>query len=252
MDPKRLKQLLQQVANGKLNTTDAMEQLSRLPYEATEHATVDHHRLLRTGVPEVVYGEGKSAEQIIDISNNILKREMPLLVTRVDAEKGQAVAQAVAGSTHDPLSRTVYKFARKRSGRGRGLVAVVTAGTSDLPVAEEAAITLEMMGERVERVYDVGVAGVHRLFDKLTLLRDARAIVVAAGMEGALASIIGGVVACPVVAVPTSIGYGASFGGLAALLGMLTSCAPGVTVVNIDNGFGAAVAAGLINRRGAR
>ncbi len=249
MDRKRLKALLEKVRAGKTGVNEALDVLRSLPYEELEHAMVDHHRMLRVGLPEVVYGESKTAGQIIDISRLIAARGIPLLVTRVDEEKGRRTAEALPGAVHDPISRTVRLPAPGRH-RPRGLVVVVTAGTSDIPMAREAAVTLELMGERVEPVYDVGVAGLHRLLDKVPLFQKARAIVVAAGMEGALASIIGGFAGCPVVALPTSVGYGASFGGVAALLGMLTSCAPGVTVVNIDNGFGAGVAAGLINRRG--
>ena len=249
MDPKHLETLLKKVSRGELSISKAMEKLRRLPFEEMEFATLDHHRMIRTGVPEVIYGESKTASQIISIAESIVKQRMPLLVTRVDDEKGRAVMDAIPNSIHDPVSRTVRLAPKGGRGKGRGLVLVITAGTSDIPVAEEAAITLELMGERTERLFDVGVSGLHRLFDKIDKLQKARAIVVAAGMEGALASIVGGMVSCPVVALPTSVGYGASFNGLSALLGMLTSCAPGVTVVNIDNGFGAGIAAGLINRR---
>ncbi|RJO63587.1 MAG: nickel pincer cofactor biosynthesis protein LarB [Myxococcales bacterium] len=252
MDPARLERLLKDVAAGRADVAQALDRLRRLPFEDVDFAVVDHHRLLRTGVPEVIYGESKTVEQIVAIARRIVEAGGPLLATRLDDAKAAALVEAVDGAVHYPLARIVY---RKKPGRARpprGLVAVITAGTSDIPVAEEAAIALELMGERVERFFDVGVAGLHRLLDKLPRLHKARACVVAAGMEGALASIVGGLVACPVVALPTSVGYGASFAGLAALLGMLTSCTPGVVVVNIDNGFGAGVAAGLINRRGER
>lgn len=250
MDPRNLEKLLKGVASKKVDISEAMKQLKDLPYSEISHANFDNHRLLRTGIPEVVYGESKTAEQIIAIANHILKSNQPLLITRVDAEKAEKVCNSLKGLTYDPTSRTIHKFSSRKKTARRGLVAVVTAGTSDIPVAEEAAITLELMGENSERVYDVGVAGIHRLFDKLELLKKARVVIVVAGMEGALASIIGGLVSCPIIALPTSVGYGANLGGLSALLGMLTSCAPGVSVVNIDNGFGAGVSAGLINRRG--
>ena len=249
MDPRHLELLLKHVAKGKLGVPEALKRLKTLPFESLGFANLDHHRMLRTGIPEVIYGESKTTEQIILIAQRVVAAKEPLLVTRVDEEKGFHVQQAIPGSIHDPRSRTVRYALPSRSRKSKGLVAVVTAGTSDIPIAEEAAITVELMGGNVERIFDVGVAGVHRLLDKVPVLQQARAIVVAAGMEGALASIVGGLVACPVIALPTSIGYGASFGGLSALLGMLTSCAPGVTVVNIDNGFGAGVAAGLISRR---
>lgn len=251
MDAKTTEKLLKDVREGRVPVREALARLSEPPVEPLGFAHLDHHRLLRTGVPEVVYGEGKTVEQIVQISERIMARHTPLLVTRLSEEKGSAVAARLPEALHDPVSRTVRRAGAKRAkGGGRGLVLVITAGTSDIPVAEEAAVTLDLMGERVERLFDVGVAGVHRLFNRIELVRKARAIIVAAGMEGALASIVAGVSPGPVVALPTSIGYGASLHGLTALFGMLNSCAPGVSVVNIDNGFGAAVVAGLINRRG--
>lgn len=252
MNPNDLEKLLKGVAKGEMKVPEAMSKLRLLPFKNMGFANIDHHRMLRTGLPEVVYGESKSTEQIITISQHIISQKMPLFVTRIDENKAAKILEAIPEVTHDPVSRTIRHLPPGYKRRKRGMVAVVTAGTSDIPVAEEAAITLEIMGERVERIFDVGVAGIHRLFHQLPRLQKARAVIVAAGMEGALASIVGGLVACPIVALPTSVGYGANLGGISALLGMLTSCAPGVTVVNIDNGFGAAAAAGLINRRGAQ
>jgi len=252
MDPRQLEKLLTKVSKKEIKVKQALESLKELPYSEMEYANIDNHRLLRTGMPEVVYGESKTAEQIIGISKHIIESNLPLLITRVDEKKAELVLASLENVIHDPISKTIRKFPSKKNSRKRGLVTVVTAGTSDIPVAEEAAITLDLMGERCERVYDVGVAGIHRLFDKLEALRKSRVVIVVAGMEGALASIIGGLVSCPIIALPTSVGYGANLGGLSALLGMLTSCAPGVSVVNIDNGFGAGVSAGLINRRGAK
>ncbi len=249
MDPARIERLLKDVATGKIAVAEALDGLRQLPFESLGHSMIDHHRQLRTGVPEVIYGESKTAEQIAEIAQRITARKTALLATRVDAEKARLTCERLPDVTYDAVSRTLRWLPPSRK-KPQGLVCVVTAGTSDIPVAEEAAMTLEIMNANLERVYDVGVAGVHRLLDRLPLLQKARAIVVAAGMEGALASIVGGMVPAPVVALPTSVGYGASFKGVAALLGMLTSCAPGVAVVNIDNGFGAGVMAGLINRRG--
>lgn len=209
-------------------------------------AQLDTDRERRTGFPEVVFGEGKTAEQIAAIIARMSQHTERVLATRVDAAKAELILAEVPGTEYHKTARAVTWF-KQPVAKTKGYVAVVCAGTSDLPVAEEAALTAECMGSRVERVFDVGVAGIHRLFNRLELIRGANAIVVAAGMEGALSSVVGGLVDKPVIAVPTSIGYGASFQGLAALLAMLNSCAPGVTVVNIDNGFGAGYAAGMIN-----
>jgi hypothetical protein len=214
-----------------------------------EHATLDHERAARTGVPEVVFCQGKTAPQVVDIIARVVDHEGRVLATRASPEMAQDVFSSFPDAVYNSLARVLVIDRRPPSDMDatataeapRPYIAVVTAGTSDLPVAEEAAVTLEFLGARVERVTDVGVAGLHRLLNRRDVLRGARVVIAVAGMEGALPSVIGGLVACPVVAVPTSVGYGASFGGLAALLAMLNSCAPGVAVVNIDNGFGAAV-----------
>lgn len=249
MNPKKLKKLLREVKTGKVSIDKAMECLACLPFVDIGSAVVDHHRTLRTGFPEVVLGKGKTKEQIAAIVQELARAGGNVLVTRVDPEKAMAVCLEVPRLQYRPESQTLVLTQERIALRGRGSIAVVTAGTSDIPVAEEAAQVAELSGNEVVRIFDVGVAGVHRLFHRLEDLRKATVIVVVAGMEGALASVIGGVVDCPVIAVPTSIGYGASFGGIAALLGMLNSCAAGVTVVNIDNGFGAGYAASLINRK---
>jgi len=250
MDERALRRLLARLAAGTATVDEAVGRLKALPLERVgDLATVDHHRALRTGLPEVVLAERKTAAQVAAIARRIAARG-PLLVTRLDAGKAGPARRAVRGSSYDPVSRTL------RRGRmelpARGPVAVCCAGTSDLPVCEEAVVTLEVMGVEAIRVYDVGVAGLHRVLSRRDDLARARAVVVVAGMEGALASVVGGLVDRPVIAVPTSVGYGASFGGVAALLAMLNACAPNVAVVNIDNGFGAAVVAGLVARGGGR
>jgi NCAIR mutase (PurE)-related protein len=227
-----------------------MQQLRSLPFEDLGFAKVDHHRSLRTGLPEVIFGQGKTAEQIIEIARTLAAQSHNVLITRIDADKAERLRDAVPETSYFPAARAATIVGRKPKIVGRGTILVVAAGTSDLPVAEEAALTAELMGNVVERVHDVGVSGIHRLFAHREQLHAASVLVVVAGMEGALPSVVGGLVDRPVIAVPTSIGYGASFGGLAALLAMLNSCAAGITVVNIDNGFGAGVAAGLINRGG--
>ncbi|WP_040952876.1 nickel pincer cofactor biosynthesis protein LarB [Gorillibacterium massiliense] len=211
-------------------------------------AQLDLEREKRTGFPEVIFGEGKTTEQLILIFGRLMQHADRVLATRVDADKAEGLLAAVKDATYHPVARAVTWFRKPILQVHDGYIAVVAAGTSDMPVAEEAAITAECMGNHVERVFDVGVAGIHRLFRRLDVIRGASVIVVVAGMEGALTSVVGGLVSKPVIAVPTSIGYGASFHGIAALLSMLNSCAPGVTVVNIDNGFGAGYAAGIINR----
>ena len=248
MDQDQLRHLLDQVATGTLDPSQALERLRNLPFENLGFAHVDHHRALRTGFPEVIFGQGKTCEQVLAIAERITAHGAQVLVTRVEAATAQALVEHFDRAEHDLLARTVLVPGAKRAAP-EGLVAVVAAGTSDLPVAREAIVTARAMGARVEEVCDVGVAGLHRLLAYRTLLQRARAIVVAAGMEGALASVVGGLVDVPVVAVPTSVGYGASFHGLAAVLTMLNSCAAGVVVVNIDNGFGAGYAAAQINRR---
>lgn len=245
-------QLVEDLAAGRLSPEQGLARLRDLPHEDLGFARLDHHRPLRTGLPEVVYGAGKTAEHIVGIVARLKGRGHPVLVTRLAPEVFAACGRDLdAGherpGTYEPLSRTWRWAPGPIAVTGAGSIGIVCAGTSDLPVAEEAAITLELFGNRTDRLSDVGVAGLHRLLEHLPRLRTARALVVVAGMEGALPSVVAGLVRCPVIAVPTSVGYGASFGGLAALLAMLNSCAPGVTVVNIDNGFGAACAAHLIN-----
>ncbi len=248
MDPQRLREVLEQVSSGELSTADAFERMRTLPFEDLGFAKIDHHRSLRNGIPEVVLAEGKTPGQIAEIASRMWAAGSDILITRLASEVSVAVLEAVPELTYHELARLAVVRKDSTPKPGLGVVVVVAAGTSDLRVAEEAAITVEYMGNPVERVYDVGVAGIHRLFAHRDLLQRARVLIVVAGMEGALPSVVGGLVDRPVIAVPTSVGYGASFGGLAALLGMLNSCAAGITVVNIDNGFGAGVAAGLINR----
>lgn len=254
MDRQRVRHLLEQVAQGRLELDHALEELSVLPFQEVEgHSRVDHHRELRSGVPEVVLGEWKSAEQIIDILCAVARRGSGALATRVSADKASAILAAIPHAVHHARARTVMvprSGAVDHDAPGKGLCAVVAAGTSDIPVAEEVAVTLDFLGHGVDRIYDVGVAGVHRLLAETAKLRKADVAVVVAGMEGALPSVVAGLMDRPVIAVPTSVGYGVSLGGFAALLGMLSSCSPGVMVVNIDNGFGAAAAAARILRLG--
>lgn len=249
MDTATLNQILQSVRDGSCPVEEATRRLQNFTSEQLDHTVVDHHRTLRTGIPEVVFGEAKSSGQIIDIVRTMQKRLPPILVTRVDAEKAERIREEVPELHYHRDARMLIRrgnapLAPERTGK----VLIVCAGTSDIPVAEEAFLTAETFGNPVEKLYDVGVAGLHRLLSQSELLTSARVIVVVAGMEGALPSVVAGLVRCPVIAVPTSVGYGASFGGIAALLGMLNSCAPGVAVVNIDNGFGAACMADAINR----
>jgi len=247
MDRDSLKKLLGEVAEGKTGVEEAFERLRRLPFEDTGYARIDHHRELRRGFPEVIFCEGKTAEQIEGISRKIIEHGSDLLATRCSPGQFEAVKGALEGAVYHEEGRL---FAVRRSEREeKGSVAVVAGGTSDRPVSEEAALTAFYLGCSVERFYDVGVAGIHRLLSSWDEIGRADVIIVVAGMEGALASVVAGMAEAPVIAVPTSIGYGASFGGLAALLAMLNSCAGGVTVVNIDNGFGAAYAAAVICRK---
>jgi len=241
-----LLQTLERVKSGELSPLQAVQELSILPYEELVSAKPDHHRSLRLRFPEVIFGQGKTVEQIVTIAERLAARSGRLLITRVSRETFSAVKKKIPDVTYNSLSRSIL-LNRKQTTPRPGIT-VVTGGTADIPVAEEAAVTAELMGNKVERVYDVGVAGIHRLLDKLPQLRKARVIIAVAGMEGALPSVIGGLVPIPIIAVPTSVGYGASFAGLAPLLTMLNSCAPGVAVVNIDNGFGAGYIAGLVNR----
>jgi NCAIR mutase (PurE)-related protein len=248
MSPERVREILDRVASGALSPDAALGLLKTLPFEDLGFAKVDHHRALRSGFPEVIFGEGKSASQIIAIARRMSETGQNVLVTRLSPEPAREVLAAMPDLDYRADARVASLRRAAPTFRGRGTVLVVAAGTADLPVAEEAAVTAEFVGNRVERLVDVGVAGIHRLLAHHEELRRASVLVVVAGMEGALPSVVGGIVDRPVIAVPTSVGYGASFGGIAALLGMLNSCAAGVTVVNIDNGFGAAIAASLINR----
>jgi NCAIR mutase (PurE)-related protein len=250
MNRTHLRALLQDVQAQRITPDDAHERLLQFlrqaPYEDLGFARVDHHRSVRQGFPEVVFAPGKTTEQIAAISARIVEAGHTLLVTRTDAQAFAAVLDQVPDALFDPVARTITRRAADAP-PGRGVILVAAAGTADLPVAEEAVVTAEVMGNRVDRLYDVGVAGLHRLLAEHHRLTAARVVIVVAGMEGALPSVIGGLVDVPVIAVPTSVGYGASFGGVAALLGMLNTCASGVSVVNIDNGFGAAAIASSIN-----
>lgn len=247
MDRTHLKSLLEQVQSGDMEIDLALDRLKHMPFEDLGFAKVDHHRALRHGMPEVVFGKGKTPGQITAIAERLLERAPNVLITRAEGDAWESVRDRFADAEYFPLSRAIRVW-RDRTVHGKGKIAVVCAGTSDLFVAEEAQITAEVMGNEVDTINDVGVAGIHRLMHNRERLNEARVVVVCAGMEGALPSAVGGLVSCPVIAVPTSVGYGASFGGLAALLGMLNSCASNVTVVNIDNGFGAGYVASLINR----
>jgi NCAIR mutase (PurE)-related protein len=247
MDEQRLRQMLEALQDGALSVDDAFGRLRDLPYEDLGYASVDHHRALRTGFPEVVLGLGKTPEQIASIAERLAVESDRVLVTRAGLDAYAALKERLPDAVYYPNAQAIT-VERGRHPRRPG-VAVCCAGTSDIPVAEEAAVTAEIMGSAVDRMYDVGVAGIHRLLDKTERLREARAIVVVAGMEGALPSVVAGLVTAPVIAVPTSVGYGASFGGLAPLLAMLNACAAGVAVVNIDNGFGAGYMAAVINKQ---
>jgi NCAIR mutase (PurE)-related protein len=247
MDETQLRALMEQVREGAVGVEDALARLRHMPFEDLGFAKVDHHRALRHGMPEVVFGIGKTPEQIAGIAGRLLENAKNVLITRVEPGAADFVRARIPDAEYFPLSRAIRVW-RDRALTGKGKIAVACAGTSDIPVAEEAQITAEVMGNQVDAIYDIGVAGIHRLMNNRSRLTEARVIVVCAGMEGALPSVVGGLVSCPVIAVPTSVGYGASFQGLAALLGMLNSCASNVTVVNIDNGFGAGYVASLINR----
>jgi len=247
MDQERLKELLLGFKEGRVELDQALERLRHLPYEDLGYAQIDHHRSIRQGFPEVIFGQGKTPAQVAGIASSLLERSSNLLITRTNRETFEQI-KAIAEDAEYHQSCGAISVWRDRTVRGRGRVAVVTAGTSDIPVADEAAVTAEIMGNQVERIFDVGVAGIHRVLSRRESLQSARVIVCVAGMEGALPSVVGGLVSAPVIAVPTSIGYGASFNGVAALLGMLNSCASNVAVVNIDNGFGAGFVASLINR----
>jgi pyridinium-3,5-biscarboxylic acid mononucleotide synthase len=242
-----LSRILSDVKTGKLEIDAALEQLRDITAKELGYATIDNHRELRTGYPEVIFGQGKTPAQVAGIIEYMLTRENNILATRVTGEMVAEVLKICPEAVYNPIARTIA-IKRKELPQPPTYISVITAGTSDLPVAEEAAITAEIFGNRVERIVDVGVAGIHRLYNKMDLIRKARVNIVVAGMEGALPSVVGGIVDKPVIAVPTSVGYGANFGGLSALLGMLTSCASGISVVNIDNGFGAGFLASMINK----
>lgn len=247
MDEKGLRNLLEEIRGGKLSIEQGLERLRHLPFEDLGFARIDHHRALRQGFAEVVFGRGKTAEQIEAIVKRMLPRKHNILVTRTE-EKVFRRVRALSAKARFHQESGIVVILQDEEIRGKGTILVVSAGTADIPVAQEAVVTAQAMGNRVETLYDVGVAGIHRLLDARERLLAARVVIVAAGMEGALPSVVGGLVSAPVVAVPTSVGYGASFGGVAALLGMLNSCASNVSVVNIDNGYGAGFVASLINR----
>lgn len=248
MEPDKIRALLEAVRGGKVAIDEALSQLRDLPFTDLGYAMVDHHRALRQGAPEVILGEKKTTEQIVGIARAMHAHGSTCLVTRVEAEKALAILDAFPDARHSPVARTVTITKGPITRRGSAPVAVIAAGTSDLPVAEEACETLAALGRDVIRLYDVGVSGIHRLLMKRDAIAGASVLIVVAGMEGALPSVVGGLTDRPVIGVPTSVGYGAAFGGLTALASMLTSCASGVTVVNIDNGFGAAFAAARIDR----
>jgi NCAIR mutase (PurE)-related protein len=246
MDEKTIRRILRALKTGKISIDEALEKLS-LCYESLGFANIDVGRELRTGISEVLLCDGKTPDQVVSIAAAIWKRNGRLLATRADREVYDLVKKVIPAAKYDESARAIVVAPHRKKSRRK--IAVVSAGTSDIPVAEEAAVTAEFLGNAVDRIYDVGVAGIHRLFGHLEKLRTANVIIVVAGMEGALASVVGGLVGGPIIGVPTSVGYGASFKGVASLLTMLNSCAPGVTVVNIDNGFGAGVAASLINAK---
>ncbi len=248
MDAESIVELLERVQAGKVTVSQAVGRLRHLPFEDLGFAKVDHHRALRQGFPEVIMGQGKEPREIAAIVSALRRRKVNILVTRVASDKMAKLRKISPGLHYNNTARTATWLAKPAKFRGKGTVLVVCAGTSDIAVAEEAAVTATIMGNRVERLFDVGVAGLHRLLENRLKLDSASVLIVVAGMEGALPSVVAGLIDKPVIAVPTSVGYGASFKGLSALLGMLNSCAAGVTVVNIDNGFGAGFAASLINR----
>lgn len=247
MNAESVRKLFEQVRRGKLTPDEAVQRLRHLPFEDLGFAKVDHHRALRVGMPEVIFGQGKTPAQLAKIFARLAKHGRNVLATRATQDQFAAVRKSVPGAEFRELAQAIV-LVRDRKKYGKGKITVVSAGTSDIPVAEEALVTAEVMGNDVEHLYDVGVAGIHRLLANRNSLSKARVIIVCAGMEGALPSVVGGLVGVPVIAVPTSVGYGAAFQGVAALLGMMNSCASNVSVVNIDNGFGAGYVASLINR----
>ncbi len=248
MNSNDIEAILQSHSKGNLSTAEATVKLKNLSYENIGYARVDHSRAVRQGFPEVVFGQGKTKEQIVGIFEKLIARSQNVLITRTTAEVFGEIRNVFTEAEWHADAKIIRVF-RDKTELGTGEIAIVTAGTSDIPVAEEAALTAETMGNRVKRIWDAGVAGIHRILSEREILQNSRVVIVVAGMEGALPSVVGGLVKVPVIAVPTSIGYGASFGGIAALLGMLNSCASNVTVVNIDNGFGAGFVASLINRK---
>jgi NCAIR mutase (PurE)-related protein len=243
---KQLEKLLTQVQKGELSPKDALKILKDFPYEDLNFAKIDHHRELRRGFPEMVFGAGKTDTQILKIAEAILKKGSNLLITRVEPKVYTKIKKQIPKARYNSLAKAIY-LKQKNPPPGKGRIVIITAGTSDIPVAEEATVTCEILGNEVDKIYDIGVAGLHRLFGELGTIKKARVIITAAGMEGALPSVIAGITEVPIIAVPTSVGYGTSFKGLAALLAMLNSCPGGLAVVNIDNGFGAAYIASLIN-----
>jgi len=250
MNPDELKKLLTDLHKNKLSPSDALKQLQHLPYENLEFAKIDHHRELRSGMPEVIYCPGKSVAQLKKIIQSLKKANSNILATKLSADTYKKLkASLPKNADYNEQGQTLIIRSKKPS-QNKGLITIITAGTSDIPIAEEAAATARIMGSRVETIFDVGVAGLHRLLDNIEQINKARVLIVVAGMEGALASVVGGLVAQPIIAVPTSIGYGTSFGGISALLTMLNSCATGIAVVNIDNGFGAGCMAHRINLLG--
>lgn len=248
MEKQEIEEFLSRHARGEISTADAVQGIKNLSFEDIGYARVDHARGERQGFPEVVFGQGKTREQVVGIFEKLIARSPNVLITRTDADTFGEIRNVYSEAEWHESAKLI-RIWRNREELGTGEIAVVTAGTSDIPVAEEAALTAEAMGNQVRRIWDAGVAGIHRILSEREILQSARVVVVAAGMEGALPSVVGGLVKVPVIAVPTSIGYGASLGGIAALLGMLNSCSSNVTVVNIDNGFGAGFVASLINRR---
>jgi hypothetical protein len=248
MNIRKLEDLLKKVRSGKTTVDEAKAQLKSLPFEDLGFSRIDHHRSLRKGFPEVIWGEGKTSGQILAITKQLKTKGQNILITRLEERKARAIQRAFPKSQYYPKSKVLTCLTHPVVSEGKGTILVISAGTTDIPVAEEAAVTAQFMGNRVETLYDVGVAGIHRLLSERQRLEAARVLIVVAGMEGALPSVVGGLVDRPVIAVPTSVGYGTSFGGITALLAMLNSCASGVAVVNIDNGFGAGYMASQINR----
>jgi NCAIR mutase (PurE)-related protein len=243
---KQLEKLLVQVQKGELLPKEALKSLKDFPYEDLNFAKIDHHRELRRGFPEVVFGAGKTDDQILKIATAILKKGSNLLITRVERKVYKKIKQQIPKARYNSQGKVIF-LKQSPPPPGNGRIVIITAGTSDIPVAEEAVVTCEILGNEIDKIYDVGVAGLHRLFGELDTIRNARVIITAAGMEGALPSVVAGITEVPIIAVPTSVGYGTSFNGLAALLAMLNSCPGGLAVVNIDNGFGAGYMASLIN-----